>query len=329
MNCFMKERHGLFLIVLDFEMLWGVEPAKATPQWRERVANVHRVIPRLLELFGRYDISATFAAVGMLLHDSMVAVRVGYPDLLPSYADKALSPYSSLPVAEEDSIYYCGGHLLEMIRKSGKHEIASHTYSHYYCLAQGQTPEQFRADLQKNISLALDKGIKITSLVFPRNEFNIDYLNLCRELCICVVRSNPGQWMWKDGGQIGRWLPRQIRRALRLLDCYTGPVRCFQPGGLLTEPVVQLPGSRFCRPVGKSGRWMDSLRLRRIEQEMTYAAKNNQGYCLWWHPHNMGRDMDKNFSLIEKILSHYESLRKDYGFQSVPMNYFANIGGQS
>lgn len=325
----MEERHGLFLIVLDFEMLWGVEPTKATPQWRERVANVHRVIPRLLELFGRYDISATFAAVGMLLHNSMAAVRADYPDYLPSYTDKDLSPYSSLSVSEENSIYYCGGHLLKMIRESGMHEIASHTYSHYYCLAQGQTPEQFRADLQKNISLALAEGINITSLVFPRNEFNIDYLNICQELGISVVRSNPGQWMWEDGGQMGALVARQIRRALRLLDSYTGPCRCFQPGDLLTEPVVQLPASRFCRPVGKCGRCLESLRLRRIKKEMTHAAKNNMGYCLWWHPHNMGMDMDKNFSFLEKILSHYENLRKNYGFLSVPMNYFANIGGRS
>lgn len=320
---YMKEGKGLFLVTLDFEMLWGIETAKATPEWRCRVANVHTVIPRLLELFERYEISATFAAVGMLLHDSVASIRGSEPDLLPSYKDKSLSPYLSLwKFKEEDGVYYCGKHLLEMIKEAGRHEIASHTYSHYYCLAEGQTQEQFRADLGKNIAIASANKIKIGSLVFPRNEFNTDYLNICEELGINVVRSNPRQWMWKDGGQMGHWLPRQIRRACRLLDHYVGPYNYFSPQDLLASPVVQLPVSRFLRPVSRFGKFLEPLRLRHIKNEMAYAAKNNLGYQLWWHPHNMGVDMDENLAFLEKVLSHFQRLREEYNFQSVTMNYF-------
>lgn len=313
----------MFLITLDFEMLWGIEMPGVTPEWRLRVANVHAVIPRLLDLFERHEISATFAAVGMLLHGDMTAVRENCPDLLPSYVDGRLSPYSFLQeLREDDSVYYCGKNLLKMIVESGRHEIASHTYSHYYCLAQGQTPEQFRADLRKNLEVARSNNIKITSLVFPRNEFNSDYLNICKELGISVVRSNPRQWMWKNGGQMGGWISRQARRGLRLLDTYAGPRNCFSPQGIPADPVVQLPASRFLRPVCKSARQLEPLRLRRIKDEMTHAAKNGLGYQLWWHPHNMGADVDENFSFLEKVLSHYSRLKKDYDFRSVTMNYF-------
>lgn len=322
----MKETQGLFLITLDFEMLWGIEVQKASPEWRMRVSNVHAVIPRLLDLFEQYDVSATFASVGMLFHVDMASVRTGCPDLLPSYENDRLSPYRFLSQLGEDAaVYYCGRHLLDEIAESGRHEIASHTYCHYYCLAKGQMPEQFRADLLKNIAVAAACGRIIDSLVFPRNEFNPTYLNICKEMGITVVRSNSSQWMWKDGGQMGPWLPRQIRRACRLLDCYVGPYNNFSPSDLTVSPVVQVPASRFLRPVSKSGKLFESLRLKHIKNEMTHAAKHGLGYQLWWHPHNMGTDMDENFSFLEKILSHYSHLRTDYDFRSVTMNYFKSI----
>ena len=43
---------------------------------------------------------------------------------------------------------------------------------------------------------------------------------------------------------------------------------------------------------------------------MTYAARNNLTYHLWWHPHNFGVHQNENFSFLEEILSHYDKLNK-------------------
>ena len=56
---------------------------------------------------------------------------------------------------------------------------------------------------------------------------------------------------------------------------------------------------------------------------MTYAAKNNCTYHLWWHPHNFGINQDENFSFLEKILMHYKQLNKEYQFQSYTMSELA------
>ena len=53
---------------------------------------------------------------------------------------------------------------------------------------------------------------------------------------------------------------------------------------------------------------------------MTYAAKNKKILHLWWHPHNFGRDSEKNLINLVKILEHYKSLHSKYNFQSITMN---------
>jgi hypothetical protein len=58
---------------------------------------------------------------------------------------------------------------------------------------------------------------------------------------------------------------------------------------------------------------------------MTYAAKNNLTYHLWWHPHNFGMDQDENFIFLEKILTHFQFLNTKYNFQSYTMSSLANI----
>jgi hypothetical protein len=56
---------------------------------------------------------------------------------------------------------------------------------------------------------------------------------------------------------------------------------------------------------------------------MTYAARNNLLYHLWWHPHNFGKDQEQNFAFLRDILSHYQKLNQDYGFTSITMGGLA------
>jgi len=64
---------------------------------------------------------------------------------------------------------------------------------------------------------------------------------------------------------------------------------------------------------------LEWLRLKRIKNSMTYAAKNNLTYHLWWHPHNFGIHQAENIFFLEKILVHYLLLNKEYGFESITM----------
>lgn len=63
--------------------------------------------------------------------------------------------------------------------------------------------------------------------------------------------------------------------------------------------------------------------MHRIKSGMTYAAKNNKLYHLWWHPHNFGCNQKENFQFLEEILLHYNKLNKRYGFCSITMSEYA------
>jgi len=52
---------------------------------------------------------------------------------------------------------------------------------------------------------------------------------------------------------------------------------------------------------------------------MRHAAKHNEMFHLWFHPHNFGANTDKNFSNLEKIFQQYQSLNLKYSFESETM----------
>jgi len=65
---------------------------------------------------------------------------------------------------------------------------------------------------------------------------------------------------------------------------------------------------------------LEGMRLKRILNSMTFAAKNKQVFHLWWHPHNFGTDQKQNFEFLDKILKHYVKLNAQFGFESITMS---------
>jgi hypothetical protein len=57
---------------------------------------------------------------------------------------------------------------------------------------------------------------------------------------------------------------------------------------------------------------------------MEYAAKNNEVFHLWWHPHNFGRNQKENFKILKVLLEHFSSLKKLYNFESLTMEELAS-----
>ena len=95
---------------------------------------------------------------------------------------------------------------------------------------------------------------------------------------------------------------------------------CYEYEKFSELPLFNIPSSRFLRPYSPKFALLEGLRLLRIKNAMTYAAKNNLLFHLWWHPHNFGINCNENIIFLEKILIHYEFLNKKYQFQSVTMD---------
>lgn len=318
---------GNFVVSLDFELMWGVRDKKSIAQYGQNIKGVQRVIPQLIKLFDYYKVKATFATVGFLFFENKDELLAGLPARKPNYSLSSLSPYSGYfdqigENAEVDCFHYAA-HLIREIQKSSQHEIGTHTFSHYYCLEDGQMPDDFREDLLSASSVAAKAGIEVTSLVFPRNQFNDEYLQICADTGIICYRGNEQSWLYKPRVAGEETL---LQRALRLADSYINISghNCYSDEYMIKQYPVNIPASRFLRPFNKMLKPLEFIRLHRIKSGMTYAAKNNLTYHLWWHPHNFGVNQHENFLFLENVLKHFERLNKKYSYQSRTMSSLAN-----
>jgi peptidoglycan/xylan/chitin deacetylase (PgdA/CDA1 family) len=317
---------GAFVISLDFELLWGVWDVTTKEKYGNHIKGVKEVIPGLLELFSRYDFKATFAVVGFLFAEDKQELLDFLPETKPAYSQDRYNVYlqelNEIGQNDIDDPYHFGYSLLELIKKS-EHEIATHTFSHYYCLEEGQTLDDFNTDIESVIKVASAKNINLTSLVFPRNQLNLDYLSVLKENKLNVYRGNPDSWIYKPR-KFAAELP--FIRICRLLDTYL-PVSGYNTHSLNSNGTlpVNIPASRFLKPFNKKLAWLEKLKLKRIMNEMTRAAQKKELYHLWWHPHNFGININENMANLTVLLDHYLLLQKKYGFTNLTMKEAAGF----
>ena len=317
-----KSNFGSFVISLDFELHWGCfESMLLTDQQQQYFLNTRTSIPSVLDLFQQNNIHATWATVGMLYRNNAMEWQNNQPAQLPTYENLNVSSYEWIKqngfIAQQDPCHFAPV-LIDLIKQTPFQEIGTHTYAHYYCLEPGQTKAQFKADLKMACAVAADKGTTIHSLVFPRNQFNQDYLSICAEMGISSVRSNPDIWYWQAGTKASL-----LKKIFRSGDAYlkfqsVQPVFLHDIKCIPGQPLL-LPASRLYRPWKPKFKLQNKLKLRRILNEMTAAAQQNAYYHLWWHPHNFGYHPQECLAELEQIVLHYSFLHKTYGFESRSM----------
>jgi len=317
---------GVFVVSLDFELHWGVCDRLTVDEYRENLLGARRAIPAMLALFEQFGIHATWATVGFLFYDRREALLSAVPAELPTYAEPDLSCYNLLPALGSDEAadpYHFGRALLEQIRGTPHQEIATHTFSHYYCLERGQTVDQFRADLRAACDAAQTFGVELTSIVFPRNQVAPSHLKACAEFGIRAYRGNQRSWLYRPAGRDSRGL---LRRAIRLVDTYVNLTghHAVSRSEVVEQCFVNIPASRFLRPYHRRLKRLEPLKLRRITSAMTQAAQRGLIYHLWWHPHNFGRDVAENIRLLTAILEHFSRLSASRGMRTLTMAEIAS-----
>jgi hypothetical protein len=323
-----ETRHrGAFVISLDFELRWGVRHRCTNGGFDAKLIGARKAIPRILTLFEEFDVAATWATVGFLFARSRSERERISPRLRPAYGDETLSPYADQTGEGEadDPLHYAAS-LIDAIYLTPRQELATHTFSHYLCLESGQTAEDFRADLLAAQSIAAARGMRLTSIVFPRNQRNPAYDHVLIDCGITAYRGNPRSRMWRfvDGADGDR----PVKRLSRLLDTYvpvdgynTVPWRdIVQPNGL-----CDVRASCFLRPYDPRLRGLEGLRLRRIATAMRAAAERGELFHLWWHPHNFGAHIDENLAMLRAILIEYVRCRERWGMQSLSMAEAAQV----
>ena len=310
--------NGTLIVSLDFELFWGMLDVTSLEAYQNNVLGGKAAIPQLLELFRKYGIHATWAAVGYLFAENKEELRTFFPEreLRPTYADLKLDPYAYLETIgsneEEAPCFFCPD-LIRLVAQTPGQEIGSHTFCHYYCREKGQTVEEFAADMRAAKKIARDKGYDLTSVILPRNQCEPEYTQVLRECGFTAYRDEENDWIHENIKF------RPLLRALRLADVYFpltgqgGYTPKFEKG------IWNLVGSRMYKPIFKPLRFLEGMKLRRIKKQMRHAAKNGLTFHLWWHPHNVGVMTEAHLDQLEEIFRYYAELKEKYGMQSLNM----------
>ncbi|MCH3918401.1 MAG: polysaccharide deacetylase family protein [Spirochaetia bacterium] len=310
-------KNGIFVISLDFEMLWGMRDHVDIEAARLRnIQQVPEVITKLLKLFETYHIHATWATVGMLMAENTDKLHNYLPTQQPTYENQKFNSYTYLEEVNNYSQYYFPKGILETIHNTPGQEIASHTFSHFYCCEAGQTEEQFKADLAQAVAVAEGKGYGHHSLVLPRNQVNISYLSAMQDAGFTSFRGCCDGWAY-DASQNRN----NLARAIKLIDTYF-PLTGNHTYASLEQKEgypVNLKASWFFRMYSRKLKCFEGLKIRRIKRQMLHAARHGEIFHLWWHPHNVAVHPEESLRLIEAILSYYEVLNTSYGFTSLNM----------
>ncbi len=308
------------VISLDFELFWGVGDPRFISGYRNNIEGEWEAIPKMLHLFQRYGIRATWATVGMLMCRNYAQWREIRPTVFPGYTLTQCSTYSLDSIVHENPRLFFARPLVEQILETPGQEIASHSYSHFYCDEKGATPEQFAADLICARVIAAEMGVDYRSFVFPRNQVQNAYLAELDKAGYRVFRGNPDHWLYRDGHFVAGG---RAARRVRLADAYLPLSGNHVANASGTHGMVDLPASLALRPWSRRMQAFEPLRLMRLKHAMTAAAEANGVFHLWWHPHNFGVNIEENMTVLESLLQHYARLRDKYGMRSAQMGDFA------
>jgi peptidoglycan/xylan/chitin deacetylase (PgdA/CDA1 family) len=323
----------IFTISLDFELHWGGFEKWPIDNYKQYFVNTRDVIPKMLKLFEQYGVHVTWAGVGMLFHSDRESLLNNTPRVLPTYVDKDLSAYNyikriGIGSTEMDDPFHFAASLVKRIIDTPNQELGSHTFAHYYCNEAGQTVDQFKADLRAAQMAAAPFGHKLRSLVFPRNQFNEEYLKACYEEGFRVVRDNPRDWFWniRSTQKESKW-----KRLNRGVDAYwpIGKKNTYSLESIEKREglPICLPASRLLRPYRPGELYLNTMKIERVKTEMERAAMKGEVYHLWWHPHNFGNYPDESMEGLKRILDGFKKCEEKYGMQSMNMGEIAHAVG--
>ena len=315
---------GALVISLDFELMWGVRDHRNADDYGDAVMGGRQAIPEILKQFATAGVRATWATVGFVFAQTRDEILDHAPRLRPTYSFRETSPYAfvenGLGRNETEDPLHFGHSLVARIAETEGQEIATHSFSHFCCLEPGHSPEAFAADLAAARGLAEAKGHRIKSIVFARNQMSKPYISRLAAEGIETYRGNPSNFAYRPRPSTEN---SSVVRLARLLDSVApGAGRLDYEKPYTNAAVTNVPASRFLRPYSPRIPALSKLQLRRIHREMEVAARDGRIYHLWWHPHNMGRNMTGNLVQLNSILKRFVDLRERFGMKSLAMRDF-------
>ena len=186
-------------ISIDFEKLWGLHDVFGLNynNYYESILEVDRIVIKMLSIFEKNKIHATWATVGALAMESWDEYYSCNP-VKPNYFKKKLIFNDKFKHIHNSNKLFFACDLISQITKTKNQELGSHTFSHLYFDEKGVTSDDFVKDamiVEKNFKKKYNSIPK--SFVFPRNQIN--YLESFRKTSLRTFRNHNDKFVFNFG----------------------------------------------------------------------------------------------------------------------------------
>jgi peptidoglycan/xylan/chitin deacetylase (PgdA/CDA1 family) len=286
---------GTFIISLDCEGKWGM--ADHLEPYHQRLLTdraLAEVYDRLVALFGRYEMPATFAFVMAFLLDA--EERLQFPALLDreeAGSDTWLRHYWADTEASGSEGWF-QPHALAAVKADDRHEVACHSFCHRPMDDASLSAEQARAELATAARVAELKHVDLKTFIFPRNA--VGNLPSLAEAGYIGYREK----LVRPGGRLGR--VTRLAEEFNIWPAVQMPRDAHQ--GLVPIPCGYFFNWRF----GARRHVPPAFTLARWKSLLDRSARTGGVAHLWLHPHNLITAPD-TADTLEAVLAYASHLR--------------------
>jgi peptidoglycan/xylan/chitin deacetylase (PgdA/CDA1 family) len=281
-----RTNRAAFIISIDTEMAWGLvhrpDEPYTYPDERDHLG-------RLLDLFDRYAVPATWAIVGHLFLSECAPVDGRkHPEIIrPDYDWFEGDWFDGDPCSDLRAAptWYGPDVVQEIGGRPTPHEIASHGFSHMIAGDPGCSPEAFSSEVEAALRTAAASGVELRTFIHPRNR--IGHVPLLAERGFRAFRGKRPQG-------------RSMGPVMGAVD------RVFPTPGSVVHPVRQdgmwsLPATCMFDVASRPRTWR--LWITQVERRLRQAVHHQGLFHLWFHPHNLRDDPDAAFAALERLCS--------------------------
>ena len=282
-----------FIISLDCEGKWGMADS-LKPYHEEYLtdAALTRAYERLVGLFGRYEVPASFAFVMAFVLTPEEREHFE-AELFGDERDHWLAPYRREIAAGKAQGWHVPA-ALEIVQAASIHEIACHSFCHRPLGDHSISAAGADAELSTAIAAARLKNVSLETFVFPRNE--VGHLAELQANGFIGYRER----LRRPAGGFGR--------ALSLAEEMNvwAPAQRQSP---LAEGIVPIPPGRFLNWRFGARSWVPTaVTAARWRHQLRDAAGNGGVVHLWLHPHNLITAPDTE-TVLETVLRNVAEMR--------------------
>ncbi len=287
---------GSFIISLDCEGKWGMAD-NLQPYHHQMLTDraLAKAYERLVALFARYEIPATFAFVMAFTLTADQRRDFGLlvdPDRAEGDAWMAHF-WTDIQAGRTEGWFQPDA--LDLVQADGRHEIACHGFCHRPMDDQSLSSALAQAELEAAGKVASLKGVNLKTLVFPRNQVgNLDSLRGAGYIGFREKLARPK-------GLAGRLVrlteEYHVRPSLQ-------KSKKAGPNGLTRIA----PGYFFNWRFGARSHVPEGITFARWKSLLDRSARSGTAAHLWLHPHNLITAPSTGSSL-ERVLAYAAKLR--------------------